>query len=78
VRLSEIRKELAGWAALIGKEVDPEVYVRVGNAKSLLTTMEVGELQSEGITIGAWAQPWEEQDLAVDDTGTAMVPADWE
>lgn len=70
--LSEIRKELAGWAALMGKEYDPEVYARVGNAKSLMTNMEVGESE-EGITLGSWSQPWEDQDSLVDDTGTVFV-----
>lgn len=55
MRLSETRKELAGWAALFGKEYDPEVFVRVGNSKRPLTCMEVGDLsQHEGITLGNW------------------------
>lgn len=76
MRLSEIRQELAGWAALFGKEYDPEVFARVGNAKSLMTNMEVGDIElNEGLTLGAWSQPWEDQDSPVDDTGTVIVDA---
>lgn len=63
MKLSEVRTELTGWATWFG-DYDPEVFVRVGGAKTLLTCMEVGEPGSnEGITLGSWTQPWEENEV---------------
>lgn len=74
MRLSGLRSELAGWAYYFGKTVDPEVFCRVGNAKTLMTCIEIGDLGAdEGVTLGSWSQPWEIDDAPVDDTGTVMV-----
>ena len=59
MKLSDIRKELAGWSALFGREYDPEVFVRIGSSKTLMICMEVGDSsKNEGMTLGSWSQPW--------------------
>ena len=74
MKLSEIRKELSGWAALFGKEYDPEVKVRIGRSTAALSCMEVGDSdKNEGITIGDWSNPWEDQDQYVDEIGNVIV-----
>lgn len=60
MKLSELRSELTGWAALFGREYDPEVFVRVGSQKTAMICMEVGDSSNnEGITLGSWSQLWQ-------------------
>jgi hypothetical protein len=85
MRLSEIRTELAGWAAYFkGDNADPEVFVRVGNARSPLSCMEIGSdpgpygAEILRITIGEWRHPNEEDDVPVDLSGNTFNDPSYE
>lgn len=79
MNLDEVCRELLGWRAYFKGDRSPDVEVRIGNARSQLTCMEIGSktgvFQSEllKITIGEWRHPGEEDDHPVDDTGTVIV-----
>jgi hypothetical protein len=76
MNLDQIVTELVGWKAYFKGGPSPEVHVRVGNARGVLSCMEIGSgpgafgAEDLKITIGEWHHPGEE------DAGEESEPAE--